>query len=371
MARRYRRRRSSKSRSRRNSSLSSRFGAVLVAALVIAGGYAYLNSHHFTSPHARSSATASAPAPAPPQGDGSTAGQVFVFATGTNAEPKIYDAIQSASKSLEMTMYELSDTTAVNDLIARHKAGVNVRIVLDQKEQRNNQAAYDALHAAGVPVTWSSPSFTFTHQKTLTVDDRESLILTGNLTSRYYAETRDFGVEDTDAHDVAAVVATFNADFAHQQTTPADATDLLWSPTTAKNRVVGVINHATKTLDVESEEFSDNAVVSAVVARAKAGVQVRVMVESPAQYAPELRQVVAAGGKAAGYSSSTGLYMHGKAVIADAGLPDQQVEAGSMNYTTNSLTRNRELGIVITNPAACTLMSRQFNADFAAATPQS
>ncbi len=339
-------------------------------ALVVAAGYAYINGHRSlfkSSLPPGGGPSVSAPAP----GGGSAAGSVFVFATGTDAEPQIYSVIQSASKSLEMTMYELSDTTAVNDLIARHQAGVDVRIVLDQKEKANNQAAYDSLRAAGIPVVWSSPSFTYTHQKTLTVDGRESLILTGNLTSRYYAATRDFGVEDTDARDVAAVVAAFNADFTHSQIDPDDATDLLWSPTTAKDRVLSVINQATKTLDVEAEEFSDPAVVSAVVGRARAGVQVRVMVESPAQYAPELHQVVAAGGKAVGYASPTGLYIHGKAVIADAGLPGQQVEVGSMNYSTTSLTGNRELGVVLTNSAACALMSRQFDADFAGGTPQS
>jgi phosphatidylserine/phosphatidylglycerophosphate/cardiolipin synthase-like enzyme len=343
---------------------------VLVVALALAAGYAYVNGHRslFTSPASpQGGSSASAVAP----GGGSTAGSVFVFATGTTAEPQIYSVIQSASKSLEMTMYELADTTAVDDLIARHKAGVDVRVVLDQKEKTTNQAAYDALSAAGVPVAWSAPSYTYTHQKTLTVDGRESLILTGNLTSQYYAETRDFGVEDTDTRDVAAIVAAFDADFAHTAINPDDATDLLWSPTTAKDRVLSVINQATKTLDVESEEFSDPTVVAAVVARARAGVRVRVMVESPSSYASELHQVVAAGGEAAGYSSSTGLYIHGKAVIADAGLPDQQAEIGSMNYTTTSLTSNRELGIVVTNSAACALMAHQFDTDFAGGTPQS
>lgn len=345
-----------------------------MVAIVAAAGYAYLNSHRslfkdVTSPNPGSSA--SAPAPAPPAGGGLAAGSAFVFATNTTAEPQIYSVIQSASKSLDMTMYELADTTAVDDLIARHNAGVDVRVVLDQKEKTTNQAAYDALKAAGIGVVWSSPSFSYTHQKTLTVDDRESLILSGNLTSKYYAQTRDFGVEDTDPQDVAAVVATFNADYAQQQISPGDADDLLWSPTTAKDRVLSVIDHATKTLDVEGEEFSDPTVVSAITARAKAGVQVRVMVESPAQYASQLHQVVAAGGKAVGYSSSTGLYIHGKAVIADVGLPDQEVEVGSMNYTTVSLTQNRELGVVLTNAAACALLEHQFDADFAGGTPQS
>jgi phosphatidylserine/phosphatidylglycerophosphate/cardiolipin synthase-like enzyme len=248
---------------------------------------------------------------------------------------------------------------------------VNVRVVLDQAEKSNNQAAFTALQSGGVGVVWSSGGFAYTHQKTITVDGRESLILTGNLTARYYPTGRDYGVLDTDAHDVAAIVAVFNDDYAHTAINPGDGDDLLWSPTTAQSRVLSVVNHATKTLDIEGEEFSDSSVVDAVVARAKAGVAVRVMVESPSQYRTEIAKVVAAGGKVAGYSSSTGLYIHAKAVVADARRPDQMVEIGSMNYTTVSLHRNRELGIILTDGGVCGLVESQFSADFTGGTAQS
>jgi hypothetical protein len=65
-----------------------------------------------------------------------------------------------------------------------------------------------------------------------------------------------------------------------------------------------VINGAHKTLDVEGEEFNDPAVVNAIAAKAKAGVTVRVVVESPSQYASAIAQVVKAGGKVVGYSSA-------------------------------------------------------------------
>ena len=125
-----------------------------------------------------------------------------------------------------MTIYELSDTTLVNDLIAREKAGVNVRVILDRpavvRQRRLQRAA-----AGGVGVTYSSTSFTYTHQKTITVDNDESYISTGNLDTTYYATSRDYGVFDTDANDVAAIVAVFNADFAKTSITPATATT--WS----------------------------------------------------------------------------------------------------------------------------------------------
>ena len=54
-----------------------------------------------------------------------------MFNTSSATEPTIYNFINSATTSLDMTMYELVDTTAVSDLVAREKAGVKVRVVLD------------------------------------------------------------------------------------------------------------------------------------------------------------------------------------------------------------------------------------------------
>jgi phosphatidylserine/phosphatidylglycerophosphate/cardiolipin synthase-like enzyme len=360
---------------RRRSRSGGNYGALLALAALLFGGYAYLHAKdpavlHPAAP--RSGASSGSGGGNGNTGTTATGGDTaFVFATNTTAEPTIYKFIDSAHSSINMTMYELSDTTAVNDLIARKRAGVTVRVVLDQAEKSTNQAAYTTLQGAGVGVVWSSTAYQYTHQKTITVDDRETLILTGNLTSKYYALTRDYGSFDTDSNDVKAVVAVFDADYAHKSVTPSDADDLLWSPTTSRLRVLSVIAGARRTLDVEGEEFSDAAVVDAVVARAKAGVAVRVLVESPTQYASEIKQVVAAGGKVAGYSSSTGLYIHAKAVIADAGLTDRTLEFGSMNYTSASLGRNRELGIVLHDSADVGLIERQFSADFAGGTPQS
>ena len=241
----------------------------------------------------------------------------FAFSLSTS-EPTIYSFINSATTSLNMTMYELKDTTAVNDLIAREKAGVTVRVILDREETSTNASAYSALKAAGVGVVYSSSAFTYTHQKTITVDGTESLILTGNLTSEYYTTSRDYGVFDNDTADVAEITSVFNADYAHTSITATDADNLLWSPTTAQTRLLSVINGATKTLDVEEEEFSDSAVVNAIV--------------------------------------------------ADYGLSTMKVEAGSMNITSNSLSNNRELGIILTDTGVASVIETAFNSDYAGGT---
>jgi phosphatidylserine/phosphatidylglycerophosphate/cardiolipin synthase-like enzyme len=294
----------------------------------------------------------------------------FVFSTSSATEPTIYNFIETATSSLNMTMYELVDTTVEKDLVALEKSGVTVRVILDDAEKSTNQTAYNTLTAGGVGVVWSSTSFTYTHQKTITVNNDESLILSGNLTSEWYTTTRDYGVFDNDATDVAAIVATFNADYAHKSITPSDGDNLLWSPTTAQSRLLSVINGATRTLDIEEEEFSDSALINAVVARAEAGVAVRVVVEDPSDYSSEITKIKNAGGKVVGYPESAALYIHAKAIVADYGQSDAAVEAGSMNWTSNSLGSNRELGIILNDTAAEKVVETQFAADYAGGTAQ-
>ncbi len=207
----------------------------------------------------------------------------FAFSQG-GGQPTIYDFIDSATTSLDMTMYELEDTTAVNDLIALKNRGVTVRVVLDRQHQSANSSAYNSLKSAGVGVVWSPSAFVYTHQKTITVDGAKSLILTGNLTSQYYTTSRDYGVFDDDSRDVASIEKVFAADYAATSVTPTDGDHLLWSPTDSRNRLLSVIDNATATLDVEELELGDSTVVDAIVARAKAGVAVRVVLESPSSY---------------------------------------------------------------------------------------
>ncbi|MCL6672911.1 phospholipase D-like domain-containing protein [Streptomyces panaciradicis] len=296
----------------------------------------------------------------------------FAFSL-SGGEPTIYDFINSATTSLDMTMYELEDTTAVNDLISLENKGVTVRVVLDQAHKSANGSAYTALTNAGVGVAWSPSSFVYTHQKTITVDGTKSLVLTGNLTSQYYATGRDYGVFTDDTRDVASIEKVFNADYAGTSITPTDGDHLLWSPTDSRSRLLSVINAATKTLDVEELEFSDSTVVNAIVARAKAGVTVRVVLETPGSYSSQVAAVKAAGGKVVGYSDPNGFYIHAKAMVADYSLSTQEVEAGSMNISSNSLSNNRELGIILTGTgvaqSVATTVENTFAGDYAGGTP--
>jgi len=309
---------------------------------------------------ATAAATALAAAPAH-----AATGTYSLLILPDQGESQIYSFVNTATSSIDMTMYELRDTTMENDLIAKEKAGVNVRVILDGKETSVNSAAYSALQAGGVGVTYSSSSFTYTHQKTVTVDNAESYISTGNLDTTYYATSRDYGVFDTDANDVSAIVSVFNADYAKTSITPGDGDDLVWSPTDSQSHLLALINGAQHTLDIQQEEFSDPTLLNAIVAAANRGVTVRAVLENENnEWATGIAQVEAAGVKVTTYTSSTGFYVHAKAIVADYGTSTAKVFLGSENMTDNSLNDNRELGLITSNSGMLTGVETTFNTDF-------
>ncbi len=125
-------------------------------------------------------------------------------------------AIASAHHSIDLSIYELTDTTIEHELIARASAGVDVRVLLNAAYygSEENSHAYALLHASRVQVEWA-PSGQIFHAKYVVIDARIAYIGTGNLVPSDYPSTRDFWVEDARASDVGAVVHTFDSDFAH------------------------------------------------------------------------------------------------------------------------------------------------------------
>ena len=284
---------------------------------------------------------------------------------------RIYDLIVSAKSTLDVTMYELSDARAEQLLAQAAATGVKVRVILDQNlEQANNTAAYNYLASRGVQVRWANPKYSATHQKTITVDGATAAIMTLNLTSRYYAADRDFAVIENDPADVAAIEATFEADFSDSAMAPPNADDLAWSPTNSRPVILSMINSARQSLLVENEEMSDREVVDALASVAGRGVQVQVtMTNTGDEYSAEFNQLAAAGAHIATYASNAALYIHAKVILADYGAPGAQVFLGSENFSSASLTRNRELGLTISDPAILQSIYATLTGDFNGGTP--
>jgi cardiolipin synthase len=324
--------------------------------------------------------------------------QLYVFGPpsatgGTNGglltPTPLYTLINGAKSTVDMTMYELQDTVFSGDLVADCARGVKVRVILSASEKSNDTPAYNQLNTAGTncSAVFSNTAFTNTHQKTITVDSSTTAVLSLNLQTQYYSTTRDYAMVYNDPADIAAIEATFAqdyaagtpyngsqgpSDFSYQ---PAAGTDLIWSPTTATADMLALINNAKSTIVLENEEMSATNIVSALESACGRGVTVHIAMvndstSSPySTYSTEFKALEAAGCGVRTYPDTTsGLYIHAKALVADYGLSTQSVYMGSINYSNASLTANRELGMYITDAASIITLYNSLTSDYAGAT---
>src|ERR1700722_163809 len=304
------------------------------------------------------------PAAGPEPGPGATRVGALIIEPGAGFSPG-YGLIKGARHSIDMTMYEFADSTAEHDLAAAANRGVKVEVILDKREKSLNSNTFSYLNSHRVKVVWSSSRFTYTHQKTLVIDGSKAVIMTANLTSKYYSTSRDFLVVDTGRADVAAITAVFDDDFAHRAVTPGDGADLIWSPTDSQRQLLALINGATSSLRIYSEEMGDTTVENALIKAAKRGVDVQVCGENEdGEYDSAYTKLARAGVHISYYSSATGFYIHGKVVEADYGTGHARMFVGSENFSRTSLDDNRELGLIISDPAVLSAMARTFAADF-------
>jgi cardiolipin synthase A/B len=285
----------------------------------------------------------------------------------------IYAQTAHATRSIDMEIYELMDPLEEQALIAAHKRGVTVRVLLDSayESRVRNEPTAALLRAGGVQVRFGRSSTIF-HIKTTTFDATTSDISTANLTPQYYSTSRDAEIVDTYPVHVAAIEKTFDNDWNGNDPAvdEANAPGLVWSPD-AEQAMIDQISSAKTSVQFTSEELSDPYIYRALATDAERGVRCEVVMMDDPEWTKAFGQVTAAGCVVHVLPDTpTGLYIHEKLVLVDSGTPNASALIGSQNASYSSLAFNRELSIVLTSAQAPTVISeitRTFESDFAAA----
>jgi phosphatidylserine/phosphatidylglycerophosphate/cardiolipin synthase-like enzyme len=275
----------------------------------------------------------------------------------------VVDAIDAAQTSVKMEMYLLSSEQVVKALKLAKNRGVDVRVLLEDSPfggAGGVKEMFADLEHAGVAIKATNPAYKLTHQKSIVIDDRVALIMTANMSDSALNANREYIVADADPEDVAEISAVFDADWRRVEPR-LSRPNLLWSPVNSRERLLALIDSAQKTLDVQVEVFSDDEVIAHVVAAAKRGVSVR-LVMSPATSGTDTSasarsQIKAAGGQVRLLKRP---YIHAKLIIADG----TRAYVGSENFTGQSLDFNRELGILISDAKVLERLAAVFRQDF-------
>jgi phosphatidylserine/phosphatidylglycerophosphate/cardiolipin synthase-like enzyme len=275
-------------------------------------------------------------------------------------EATLLARINGAQQRIDVMMYQLYTRSFADALIAAHHRGLAVRVLLDG-DQRVNANNIERFEQAAVPVRTAPEEFSHAHAKLIWIDGTEAVVMSGNLNDYTMNSERNYGVIDRDPGDLAQLAEIFERDWQGSGTVDLSCTRLIVSPQNAVARINALVDGAQRTLDLAVMYISDRNVRRAVIARHEAGIAVRVLLANPAwiDSNAETAAELAAAGVPVKYL--TNVELHAKLIIAD-----DVALVGSQNLSYTSLNRNRELGVLVSDPDPVARIAEQFATDWQA-----
>lgn len=289
--------------------------------------------------------------------------EAFVGPTGL--QTRLTTLIDSAKTSLDVQMYLFTVKPLADRIVAAKQRGVVVRVILDPDEA-GNAAVEPILMSGGVTFRQATTLYTYSHAKYLIVDRTTTAIMSMNFNVDAMSTERNYGAIDKDPEDVSDLIAIFDMDWAAAGGEPAKPADLtctrlIVSPNNSQQRVIELVNSAKTTLELELMYLSESNVRNAIGQAKQRGVTVRVILEDPTDASVPFLTGLAIPVK----FPPSSIYLHSKLIIADG-----VAFVGSENMSLTSLTKNREVGVLVTEPVGQTVIKTAFESDWTASHTQ-
>jgi len=278
---------------------------------------------------------------------------ILIVLPDDTAKP-ILDAINSAAHSLNIRMFLFTDPALLDAVMAAHKRGVKVRVMLNparRSGESENEEARKALTDAGIEVRDSNPAFDLTHQKSMVVDNRIGFVESLNWEPKDLTQTRDYAIVTDRGHEVAEMVACFDADWDHREFKPRPDSPLIWCPNNGRQRMAAFIDATRHTLWIQNERYQDQVIIERLVRAARRGVKVHILAKPPHSLKPD-KLIEGVGGlrilQDVGVKVHTlkHLKLHAKMLLADS----RRAIIGSINIAPGSFDSRRELAIETDHP---------------------
>src|SRR6201996_55714 len=264
-----------------------------------------------------------------------------------SAKP-ILDAIKHATKSLRIKMFVFTDPSLIAAVIAAHRRGVVVRVMLNPKRRNGvseNDESRSQLEAAGIEVRDSNPAFDVTHEKSMVVDDKTAFVKSLNWETKNLTGTRDYAIITQHKHEVEEIINGFEADWSRQDFA---SKHLIWCRGNGRERITQFINQAKHSLWLQNERYQDQMMIECVVRAKERGVKIHVMARPPHTLKKD-KLIEGVGGLrilndvGVEVRKLKGLKLHAKMLLADG----ERAIIGSINLSPGSFDSRRELAIEV------------------------
>ena len=263
----------------------------------------------------------------------------------------IISAIKSAKKSVEIVIFRFDYGAIEAALKAAVVKGVKVTALIANTNRggvKNLRALEMRFLAAGIVVARTDDDLIRYHDKFIVIDRRILYMLSFNFTRLDIDRSRGFGIVTKNTKLVQEAVKLFEADCTRGEYTPKlDA--FVVSPGNARKVLGTFLKRAKKQLLIFDPKISDKEMIGILRARAKAGVEIRIIGRFAGRLDLEVKK-------------PTPIRLHTRTIIRD----QHQAFVGSQSLRPQELDSRRELGLIVPDAKVVKKLVETFEADWKA-----
>lgn len=282
---------------------------------------------------------------------------------GQSARSIIVGAISQASKSIQMSAYQMKDEATGKALIMAARRGVKIDLILEEtpfKHDFNRDASQQKI----LPLLQGETNITLHkrpqflkrkypkghyHARYIIIDQQTFLLTTGNFDRSTFEYCRDFAIVFT--HDINPeafkfLQNLFKNDIMDNPQSVSSPYGVIVGPEGQKEKILRFIESARKSIKLYQQYFNDKDVLEKLITLIQKGISVEmIMGPFPTNYnvdpnAEAQDQLQRAG---ADVRLILDLYAHGRAIIVD----DKRALVGTAQLSPPSLKENREVSIIV------------------------
>ena len=269
----------------------------------------------------------------------------FYYTPNKELLTRIVELINNAENEIFLEVYMLTEKRIQESLIKAHNRWIELKIILEKDPYMAysiNDKAYNKLEKAWIDIIWSSKNnYSFNHSKILIIDDL-SIISTGNFSYSTFTKNRDFFIFTEDLNTKNKLKENFYNDYNSTKINIFD-NNLIFSPNSSRIKFEKLFDEAERNIKMYFQYLKDDELVNKLInIKKEKNISIEIIIPNTAT---EDENTIKLKNAWINILVLPKYKMHAKAILVD----EKYLFIWSINFSTYSIDRNREVWILIKN----------------------
>ncbi len=270
--------------------------------------------------------------------------------------------IDSAKNVVYVEVYIFTEKRLKKALKDAKKRWLDVKVILEKNVYlawNLNKDTFNELKNAWIEIVYSNPkNYALNHTKMMIIDD-EIIISTGNYSYSTFKYNREFFISLKDKNYIDIFLKIFENDF-NWEKFEIKKNNLVLSPFSSREKLEYLLKNAKKSIKIYAHNFWDENIKDILINQKQNNILIQMIFPDLKKVSSNKEIINDLKSKKIDINIIDKPEIHAKSILID----DEYLYIWSINFSSASIDRNREIWILIKNKEIIKSFLDIFNDDF-------